>query len=99
VAAIGIGVFWLVIEARLDQRQPGSSLGMNKWTYVGYVELGMFFVFVVVCLRLADLPCRKKVLLNGNALMAFNLKAEAFDSETNANFLEVIKALTSAIYS
>jgi len=37
-------------------------------------------------------------LLDGNALTAFNLKAEEFDSETNPNFLDVIEDLTRHVF-
>jgi len=37
-------------------------------------------------------------LLDGNALTAFNLEAEGFDSETNANFLVVIEDFTRHMF-
>ena len=37
-------------------------------------------------------------LLDGNALTAFNLKAEEFQTETNPNFLEVIEDLTRHVF-
>jgi len=41
------------------------------------------------------LTCRP---LDGDALTAFNLNAEGFESKTNANFLEVIEDLTRHVF-